>query len=133
MIDKDMVGTYGEYFTVTRLLSWGYPATIVPGPFKYDIVVDVDGRPLRIQVKSTHKVLRNKRDKDVFKFECRTQGNSYVAKDYDIMACVAMPNYRILFLPNKNRQSIERKIETFTKEQEKQSWDSCLKSLGLIK
>lgn len=132
-MEKDMVGTYGEYFTVTRLLSWGYPATVVPGPFKYDVVVDIDGTPLRIQVKSTGKIQKSRTGNDVFRFECRTRAKSYKEKDYDIMACVAVPNYRILFLPNGSRKALERKVETFNKEQERNSWDSCLKSLGLIK
>lgn len=139
-MEKEMVGTYGEYFVVTRLLSWGFPAAIVPGPFSYDVVADINGTPVRVQVKTTNKVSKSRSGKDVFRFDCRhtagrnsSKSGSYGPQDYDIMVCVAVPNFRMMFLPNGKRVTLERAATVFNREEERKSWDSCLKSLGLIK
>ena len=136
-MDKEMTGIYGEYFVVTRLLSWGYPAAIVPGPFKYDVVVDIDGQPVRVQVKSTNRKISKGKLEDSYAWNCRTTGGkagkAYSRGDYDIMALVAVPEYRMVFMPFHKKQGIERKVSSMSKQQEKETWDNCLKSLGLVK
>lgn len=131
-MNKDMIGTYGEYFCVTRLLSWGYPATIVPGPFTYDVVVDINGKPLRIQVKTTN---RESSRGGSFEWNCRhsVKNKAYSEGDYDIMACVAVPNYRMIFLPFHKKQIISRSCDKLNREEERKSWETCLDTLGLIK
>lgn len=136
-MNKAMIGTYGEYFTATRLLSWGNPAVVVPGSFKFDIVTEVAGRAVRIQVKSTSREVTTKSGRKDYQFNTRSPGSNrtrqvaYEDGDYDIMALVAVPEYRMIFLPFHKKQSIQRAASEFTREMERQTWEDCLASLGL--
>ena len=133
-MDVLLTGMYGEAIALTRLLSWGYPATLVPGPLTYDLVVDVAGLPYRIQVKATNRECKHGDGENSFSFLISCAGKKkrrcYNLGEYDILACVSLYNNNILFLPFTDKIRIRRKVSTFTKEKELASWEACLKYLS---
>lgn len=131
-MDTALTGMHGEAFVLTRLLSWGYPATLVSGPLTYDIVVDIDGHPYRVQVKATDRKCDHGMNEKSFSFHISGNGGYYETGNYDILACVALPSRRVLFLPFTDKKRIRRKVSAFTEKKEKESWEDCLDYLNSI-
>ena len=132
-MDTSLTCMYSEAFVLTRLLSWGYPATLVSGPLTYDLIVDVDGVSYRVQVKSTSRECEHDNGENSLSFSVsRGGGEHYDYNSYDILACVGVPKQKILFLPFTNKLCIRRKVSTFTKKKEIESWEECLKYLNSV-
>ena len=134
-MDTSLIGMHGEAIVLARLLSWGCPATLVSGPLTYDLVVDISGQPRRIQVKATNRECEHGSSENslTFHISCNSyagKGSYYSSGDYDILACVSIPNNNILFLPFTDKIRIRRKVSTFTNEKELASWEACLKYLS---
>lgn len=128
-MDNSLTGMYGEAIVLTCLLSWGYPATLVSGPLSYDLVVDVDGSSYKVQVKATDREYEHGKFENSFSFNVSKGGQQYIPGSYDILACVALSNRKVLFIPFTKKLRIRRKVSTFTKKREKGSWKDCLDHL----
>lgn len=128
-MDNSLTGMYGEAIVLTCLLSWGYPATLVSGPLSYDLVVDIDGESYKVQVKATDREYKHGKFENSFSFNTAKGPYRYSPGSYDILACVALPNHKVLFMPFTKKLRIRRKVSTFTKERERESWEDCLDHL----
>ncbi len=128
-MDNSLTGMYGEAIVLTCLLSWGYPATLVFGPLPYDLVVDIDGESYKVQVKATDREYEHGKFENSFSFNVSKSGQQYTSESYDILACVALSNHKVLFLPFTRKLRIRRKVSTFTQKKEWASWEDCLDHL----
>ena len=84
-----VVGTAGEHLVCADLISHGYFAFLTSAGLPYDVIADVDGILLRIQVKSTMAPKPRKRPnlsigRPVYIFNFPNK------KSCDIVACVAL-------------------------------------------
>ena len=108
------IGKAGEYLVCADLIMQGYIAYLSEQGLHYDVVVDVDGKLLRIQVKTTRtyrQVPQREKRTDAYLFNCRRCGkggrHSYKDEDLDIMAFVAADAKLIGYLPiTKVRQTM---------------------------
>lgn len=134
-MDNSLAGMYGEAIVLTCLLSWGYPATLVSGPLSYDILVDIYGQSYKVQVKATNRECPHGEYESSLSFNI-DRGSKfegvrarYTTGSYDILACVSLLNNKILFMPFTKKVNIRRKVSTFTKKRERESWVDCLDHL----
>lgn len=99
-------GKAGEYLVCADLISLGYIAYPSEQGLQYDVVCDVGGRLLRIQVKSTRTkqpVPQRVNRTQSYLFHVRRFGKmgrkSYTNKDLDIVALVALDKKLVAYIP----------------------------------
>lgn len=123
-------GDAAEPYVQYKIMHWGYPVAWCKDGLPYDLLVDVNGLPLRVQVKSCHKELKNRPS---YQFNTRVAGkktnrkNPYARNEVDVMAYVAMDIPCVLFthkLPAG--PNVHLKGTSFTEEE---SWESFKKSV----
>jgi len=121
-INDLQLGKAGEYLVCADLILKGYIAFPSEQGLHYDVVVDRQGKLIRIQVKTTRTykaVPQREKRTDAYLFNCRRCGkggrHSYRDEDIDIMAFVCTDMKIIGYLPiQKVRQTMifrTRKIE----------------------
>lgn len=105
-------GTAAEHLVCADLLLQGHHAFIAGQNCSYDVAVDVAGRLIRIQVKSTRAPRRLSHQKhDAYMWFVRRAGKgskrTYTRDDFDMLALVALDVRRIAYLPpSAQRQTI---------------------------
>lgn len=90
-------GRAGEHLVCADILARGYECFIAEGRLPYDVVADIDGRMVRIQVKTTSGVKacpQRTNHTPVYMWNARKFGkgqrHSYAPKDTDLVAYVAL-------------------------------------------
>lgn len=99
-------GTAGEHLVCADLLMLGYTAFLANQNCPYDVALDVGGRLVRLQVKSTRKeraIPQRVTHTDAYLFHIRRCGKggmrTYDKSDFDIMALVALDIRKIAYIP----------------------------------
>lgn len=110
MNERHRIGAAGEHLVCADLLLAGYPASLAPAGSSYDVVVDVNGRLLRVQVKATERPREfAARPSDyrrgfcayAFTVSMRTSASSrrrYDTDAFDVAALVALDTRQIGYL-----------------------------------
>lgn len=62
------IGKSGEHFACFDLIRQGFNAFLSDQGLPYDIIVDIEGVPKRLQVKTTQKLVTYERSKAVYRF-----------------------------------------------------------------
>lgn len=90
-------GRAGEHFVCADLLSRGYETFLAEGRLPYDVVAVIDGRMVRIQVKTTSGAVacpQRKNHTPVYMWGARRHGKNgrygYKETDADLLAYVAL-------------------------------------------
>lgn len=122
-------GQAGEAYVLFKLLSLGHQADLCGQIGTYDLVVDIDGKPHRVQVKSVQGATGG-RNSYRFKTCKGSKSDVYDQGDFDIAAYVALdiPAVRFELGPNPStKKSIP--CESFTRDAESSTWVSVLGEL----
>lgn len=109
------LGKAAEHLVVADLILQGYRAYLTDQGLPYDVVVDIDGRLLRVQVKATREqrpVPQRVAFTPGYLFHVRRAGKggkrSYAGTEFDLLAFVALDIRTIAYMPFTDglRQSI---------------------------
>jgi len=100
-------GKAAEHMVCAHLIMMGYQAYLSDQGLPYDIVVDIDGRLIRVQVKSTvfakNINTRGKTERIGYSFHVRRRGKSggkrLTKQQCDIVAMLAFDIMKIAYLP----------------------------------
>jgi hypothetical protein len=114
MKDQLQIGKAGEYLVCSDLLSQGYNSFLADQGLNYDVVVDVGGRLLKIQVKTASQYRNHgqrKNQGEVYQFNCRRCGKggrkAYGKKDFHLISLVSLKEKIVAyFLPDKTKISM---------------------------
>lgn len=105
MISKELqLGKAGEHLVCYDLILHGHNAFLADQGLPYDVLVDINGKLKKIQVKSTTKLIDTKtRAKRVYRFGLR-KGNinnfsRLIKIEVDYIACVALDIKTIAYIP----------------------------------
>lgn len=108
-INDLQLGKAGEYLVCADIILQGYIAFPSEQGLHYDVVVDLKGKLIRVQVKTTSEYRnRPQRIEQIpsYLFQCRRCGKggrkSYSNEDIEIMAFVGIKDRIIGYLPIKN-------------------------------
>lgn len=100
------IGRAGEHVVCTEFLMAGYECFLAEGKAPYDIVADVDGRLVRVQVKTTSGVKlcpQRQNHTPVYAFSARKVGKmrrrGYEDGQADLIAYVALDRRMVAYLP----------------------------------
>lgn len=95
--EANTCGRAGEHLVCADILSRGYECFIAEGRLPYDVVADINGRMVRIQVKTTAGIKscpQRKNYTPVYMWNARKYGkgsrHSYERTDADLVAYVAL-------------------------------------------
>lgn len=110
MISKELqLGKAGEYLVCADLILNGFVAYLSEQGLPYDVVMDYNGRLLKIQVKTTRGLLNMQQRKvpsQSYIFNIRRHGKNNKARitcdTCDLFALVALDTRVIAYMPNKN-------------------------------
>ena len=99
-------GAAGEHLVCADLLMQGYRAFLSDQSCPYDVAVDVGGRLIRIQVKSTRKAKalpQRAGHFPAYMWHVRRAGKGgarvYAEGEFDLLACVALDARKVAYLP----------------------------------
>jgi hypothetical protein len=102
--EANTCGRAGEHLVCADFLSRGHEAFIAEGRLPYDVVADIDGRMIRIQVKTTSGIKpcpQRKNHTPVYMWNARKFGkgsrHSYSETDADLVAYVALDRKQIAY------------------------------------
>lgn len=117
----NIYGKAGEYLVCSDILTHNIPCFITEGKSHYDLIADLNGRLLKIQVKSTttyRNCPQRERATPVYMFNARKYGKggrvSYQKGDADIIAYVALDKKKIAYMSaDKIAQSATFRIKEF--------------------
>ena len=105
MLDMLEVGKAGEHLVCADLIMKGYKAYLTDQGLSYDVIVDINNKLYRIQVKTTlHSsfIPQRKQNYKSYKFNCRRCGKGgrkeYSNEDVDIVAFVCIEDNLIGYL-----------------------------------
>ena len=104
-ISKELnIGRAGQYLTMSDLLEKGVQVFDTGEGVNYDLVVDINGRLIRLQVKTTQKPrLLHKHSKPIYFFNIRRAGKrgkrQYEIGEFDGFALVALDIRKVFYLP----------------------------------
>ncbi len=125
-MNNHLIAGTAEMFTLYRLCSWGYEPQRVAGQKAFDIWLEVDGRIMRVQVKGASPAPR----RTSYKFMiCQgTEKRPYKKTQVDLCALVGLAEECVLFIDDFETIITKRFCrDGFTKENERRTWDECLK------
>ena len=109
LISRELeTGKAGEYLTLYKLLRQGFRAFPSDQGLPYDLLVDVDGRVFRVQVKTTERRSTYGASKDVLRFSTRrARGTNRAASvlDCDFYALVDLEREVVGFFPTESLES----------------------------
>lgn len=106
-LDRMAQGKAAEHLVCADLLLSGYRAFLSDESLAYDVLVDVAGRIVRVQVKSTRRAknanARGKNPNRVYVFNVRRRGNGgrnrLTDAHCDLVALVALDTRQVAYLP----------------------------------
>lgn len=95
-------GIIGEHLTIADLLLQGYEAFGAAQGMVYDVVVDIDGRLIKFQVKTTSKMRTiQERANPIYFFHIKRAGKNavkhYAKGDFDGYALVALDKKLVFY------------------------------------
>lgn len=116
-LTDNALGKCGEHITCVDLMSHGYNAFKVEEALSYDLVLDINGYLLRVQVKTTRGTtsaeVKNK-NYPALVFDCRKGNKSYSQHDIDLMAFVCLDTMEIGYVDIYNiKQKMQFKCEKY--------------------
>lgn len=99
-----MVGKAGEYLAMADLLLQGIECSQTSQGTNYDIIADIGGRLIKIQVKTTRKSkLLHQRAHPIYFFHIKRAGKNgirrYRVGDFDCYALVALDIKKVFYMP----------------------------------
>lgn len=125
-------GAAAEAYVHYRLRSWGIDAHFAGGiSSPFDLWAEVNNKILKIQVKSASKT--ESRGNHYYFSTQKGYSGFYAPEDWDIMALVALPEQAAWFTIRGNVKTRRLSPESFSEEQEKQSWERALRMLREMK
>ena len=86
---SNITGAIGELLAVVDLMKKGYYANLAGCQFPYDVLVEIDNRIYRVQVKSTASPTLKRKHSYDFKVSNKVRGNdlvAFVAVDLGVVA-----------------------------------------------
>jgi hypothetical protein len=99
-------GVAGEHLVCADLLMLGYRAFLADQNCPYDVAVDIGGRLIRVQVKSTRKAKalpQRVGHFPAYMWNVRRAGKGgarvYADGEFDLLACVALDVRKVAYLP----------------------------------
>jgi hypothetical protein len=104
MLSKELnIGRAGEYLAMSDLLLKGFQCFDTGQGAGYDLIAEIDGKLLRIQVKTTcKKTLRNA--KPIYFYHIKRNGKNglkrYKQEDFELFALVALDIKEVFYLAN---------------------------------
>jgi hypothetical protein len=121
-------GDAAETLVLFKLLNWGLSAHDARREMPYDIVVDLDGRICRVQVKGRRRAARDRWDFRAVRGNWRsaTGTYAYTEADYDVSAFVALSLERVIFLPGIHATFRASTSDSRRNDGEAQSWERAL-------
>lgn len=100
------LGKAAEHLVAADLILQGYPAFLSDQGLPYDVIVEAEGRLLRVQVKATRgqrSVPQRKLERPGYLFHHKRAGKrgsrAYEGHEFDLYAFVAMDVRAIAYLP----------------------------------
>lgn len=110
--DDFLIGKAGEYLVCADLISKGFIAYLSGDGLHYDVIVDFNGKLIKIQVKATRTIKPIPQIKNYSKayiFNVRRMGKGgkkyYNKNDVDIFALVALDIKKIAYILEENIKS----------------------------
>lgn len=105
------IGKAAEHLVCADLILSGYRAFLSDQGLPYDVIVDIQGRLIRIQVKSTVEPRRVLQRVDTYspryQFSVRRAGKGgkrvIHAAEFDMLALVALDIRQVAYMPIRNR------------------------------
>ena len=94
------IGKAGEHLVCCDLIMQGYLAFLADQGVPYDVIVDIGGRALRIQVKTTQRLVTYGKSKNVYRFGTRKAKGSRARtniEDIDLFAFVVLDTKTIAY------------------------------------
>lgn len=104
MLSKELnIGRAGQYLTLADLLLKGIQAHETAEGSSYDVIADLNGKLIKIQVKTTQKIRKmSHRAKPIYFFNIKRMGKngnrSYQVGDFDCFALVALDIRKVFYL-----------------------------------
>ena len=102
------IGKAGEHLVCAELITKGYKAFLSDQGLHYDVIVDIDGKLIRVQVKTTrtHRYIPQRKIRtSAYLFNVRRMGKggrkNYGINDVDVFALVALDIKKIAFVNKK--------------------------------
>lgn len=108
------LGRAGEHLAMFDLLTHGIKCFLTAQGINYDIVAEINGKIVKIQVKSTEKpTLLSKYKTPVYKFSVRRSGSDriYGLDEFDVFALVCLDTKTVCYVSHDkviNREIILR-------------------------
>ena len=121
-------GNAGTSLVIARLNYWGFPTVLSSEGCAYDLICDVNGSFLTLQVKTTC-VLGEKMTFETRRSSALTGGPrkfSYIEGDYDISAVVSLPDQRVLFFAGITNRIYCKRQQFLRDGSELASWKTSL-------
>lgn len=105
------IGRIGQYLALVDLLLKGIEAFPTAEKMNYDIVAEVEGRLIKLQVKTTQKLkILAKCNSPVYEFDLRTGGENnrkeYQKEEVNGFVFVVLDKKKVFYLPYTNRTHI---------------------------
>jgi len=125
------IGEAGEHLTLSKLQNWDINAFSVSAGDAYDIVADINGRMIRIQVKSTKRISSTM----CFSFTRGFHGSkkgvfNYSNSDYDIAATANLVDEKVLFSYGVKNNISWSRHQFLTDGNEFASWSAAISFLS---
>lgn len=102
LFETHLTGQAGEYLTAFDLAKNGFTPILTPEALDYDIIVDVSGRLIKLQVKSLSKPRVSKIDELIYEFSLRRERKSstlYTKDNIDGFALATIEHKSIMYIP----------------------------------
>jgi hypothetical protein len=130
-----LIGQIGELIVQEQLLSWGYRCFAAPDDAPYDLVLDVFGRLVRVQVKATGT---SRPERTEFATHVR-RGNTatgigtfaYHNGDFDMLAVVLIPHRQVRFFIDPPTRVTVSFDPDQARPADRDGFRMCLACLGL--
>lgn len=122
-------GRSGEHLVLAKLTRWGFDAHDAPQDSAYDVIVDIAGKIIRVQVKTKSEPSGSSWSYRVQRGNWRSATGTYeyADGDYDVFAGVANSLERVIFVP-RVVQSIRFTTQEFMEpDAGRRSWLASLK------
>lgn len=123
-------GTRAELLVWADLIRQGFKAFSVPDYFPYDLGIDLDGRLIRVQVKSVLGVRKTKPHS--YQFTLRS-AQVYEPTDFDLYALIALDTGTIAYMKKDDRQIIHLKPSGSSGQKKQRNIDQYPLNLALEK
>ena len=116
-----LIGIAGEHLACFDLISKGYTTFMTDQGMPYDLIIEVDGRLLKVQVKTTrtHKAIpQRKNHHPAYMYHVRRCGKGgrgkYSAKDVDLFALVCVETKQVGYIKHcKMPMTMSVRVDSF--------------------